>query len=226
MLNRIKDDKDDRWYCKEGTIGPDDYIGVTSVLDIAVPKQLKKYFVNNSAAKQTKRLQETGDLGTAIHNEIEANLNDTTIAEPRLDCIPAMKAWKTWRASNEIKTIQTETIVWSDKLGYAGTFDFIANINGVKYLGDIKTGFFSVKAGWQMMAYKLAAIEMGILEPETKLVGVQVPRDGTEVKTYFYEHEDWLKDSWLSCFQLWKALNFTNLNKSNWKYLKNKVFEG
>ena len=225
VLTRVKDDDDNRWYTKNETLDYNSYIGVTSVLDCAVPKTLKKYFVNNTKEKQEKRLFETADLGTAIHNEIEADLKGVGLESPREDVAPAMLAWKTWRESNEVKTVQTETMIHSDKYGFAGTFDFLAEVNGQLYLGDIKTGFFNVKAGWQLMAYKVAAMECGLLDDSCKLMGVSVPRDGGPVKPFIYEHETWLQDSWFSCFQVWKALYFTKLNKLGWTYLKTKTME-
>ncbi len=222
QLTRIKDDDDNRWYTKNELLDYNSYIGVTSVLDCAVPKMLKKYFVNNTKEKQEKRLFETADLGTAIHNEIEADLKGVGI-DHRSDAAPALEAWKTWREYNQIRTIQTETMVHSDRFGFAGTYDFLAEINGQVYLADIKTGFFNVKAGWQLMAYKVAALELGLIDESCKLMGVHVPRDGGPVKTFVYEHEDWLRDSWFSCFHVWKALNFTKLNKLGWVYLKTKT---
>lgn len=222
-LTVVKDKNGFQWYSFDKSIQPDQIVPrVTSVLDIAVPEKLKNYFTNNSKAKQKKTLDVAANFGTRLHEAVEKDLKN----EPHtldVDLEDAFFRWGNIRDQYNIKAFKTEIQVHSKKEGYAGTVDIIGEFDGKPCVMDLKTGFYSVKAGWQMAAYRRAAIEMGIIDDSYGMVGISVPRrNGEDPKPFVYEHIDFCELAWLSCFQTWKALYFSKLNKMKWKWLFDK----
>lgn len=70
-----------------------------------------------------------------------------------------IKAWKAWKENANAKIIQSEMIVYSRSLWYAGTLDRIVEFNDELWILDIKTG---AKAKWhpvQLAAYSTALAE-------------------------------------------------------------------
>jgi len=220
VLSRVKDDDEFRWYSTSGRLEPQNmYAGVTGILEVAVPQKLKKYFVNNSKGKQEKVLEQTGDIGTAIHKLVEDDLNGLQVTVSS-ELEPAFNQWLILKKKHDIKVIKTEQMVLSEKYGFAGTLDNLIEFEGQPMVGDIKTGFFGVKAGWQIAAYRLAALEMGLITPDFGMVGISIHREGKPGVAFKYEHINWCLKSFVSCFEVWKSLNFTKLNKINWPWLK------
>lgn len=220
-LTRISDSDGWRWYSHGDELTSSDmYAGVTGILECAVDQKLKTYFVKNSANKQTKRLIETGDIGTEIHNLIEQDLNGHTVAITNPETKEPFERWLECKAKHKIKAYRTETMVLSRKYGFAGTFDIYGEIDGKPSVMDIKTGWLGVKAGWQIAAYRLAALEMGLVDTDCGMAAINIKRDGSVGQPFVYEHIDWCTKSFLSCFEVWKALYFGKLNKLEWPWLK------
>lgn len=221
ILTRITDSEGWRWYSHGDELRSDDmYAGVTGILEVAVDQKLKSYFVKNSANKQEKRLTETGDIGTAIHDLIERDLKGETVAISNPALREPFNRWLECKDKHKIKAYKTETMVLSKKYGFAGTFDIYGEIDGKPAIMDVKTGFVGVKAGWQIAAYRLAALEMGLVDPECGMAALSIKRDGSLGTPFIYEHIDWCTKSFLSCFEVFKALYFTKLNKLEWPWLK------
>lgn len=220
MLKRIEDNDGWRWYTHGNQLRPDDmFAGVTGILQVAVPEKLKNYFVNNSATKQEKTLQTTGDIGTAIHDLIERDLKGEEITPPK-ELEKPFSRWQELKKEHNIKAKSLETMVCSQKYGFAGTFDGFGEYDGRPMMWDIKTGYVGVKAGWQMAAYRLAALEMNLIPPETGMVVFNIKRDGSVAKPLVYEHIDWALKSFVCTYEIWKSFNFYKLDRLKWPYLK------
>ena len=222
ILRRVDNlETKERWYSPSDNLEDlkFSYPSVTHILNVAVPQKLKEYFVKNSANKQAKRLEETADLGTAIHNAIESDLKgETPTIAPEISA--AFEKWKEVKEKYRIKSIMTEAQIYSDSWGYAGTFDIYGEFDGKLCLMDIKTGWMNVKHGWQLVAYHDAGVEMGLWPDGIGLVVIQIKRDGSIGQPFVYEHKDWLRKSFHSAFQIWKSFNFTRLNKMEWHWLQ------
>ena len=194
----------------------DFYVSVTTILEVAVPKKLTDYMKKNSAASQEKRLQETADIGSRIHKLIELDLKGEEVI-PDPDCAAAFDKWSTLRHEHNIEATETEQLVYSE-LGYAGTADIIGTFDDKPALMDIKTGWYGVKAGWQMAAYREAWMSLKNIE-ELGLVGIQIKRDGSTGKPFVYEHYDFCFNRFLDCLGIFKGLYYNQLAKMNWKFL-------
>jgi hypothetical protein len=220
-LTRHSDKDGWRWYQEDGK---PDKISVTTILDVAVPQRLKQYFMKNSKASQEKKLKEAGDIGTAIHAAVEADLNgDEVTLTDKTE--PAFNEWLKLKKEHNISAVSTELMVSSDKYGFAGTADIIGWFDGKLCVMDIKTGYYSIKTGWQLGLYRLAHMETDTMKNELGLVGLSIKKDGSVGKPLVYEHIDYVTRAGLHCLEVFKALYFSKLNKMDWKYLKHDAIE-
>jgi hypothetical protein len=106
-------------------------------------------------------LQDSSDLGTAIHEYIQADV-DPRESFPSLEdksdlFFQMVGAWDAWYASQFIEPIYTEGTVYSERWGYAGTFDCLWRVNGKLWLIDIK----SARNMWPDHSRQLAALRSG-----------------------------------------------------------------
>ena len=132
--------------------------------------------------------QEAADYGTMAHAWIEAHLQGKEVS---LEALPvparnAVESMLAWEKEHHIETIKTEQTFYNCRLNYAGTADWIGNLDGQLSLGDWKTSsgiFFNYII--QSWGYVLA----DETENATRLYGQifvgRFGKDGTsEVKIY------------------------------------------
>lgn len=83
-------------------------------------------------------LDDLSEVGTFIHEYIEADINGTFGPDPwRADQEQMVVAYLDWAAENTLEPVATECTFFGN--GYAGTADFVGLINGVPTLGDWKS---------------------------------------------------------------------------------------
>lgn len=119
-----------------------------------------------------RKKEEAGNIGKLVHAFVEncikdpTNLPDMPVNEQaRHGC----EAFLTWREQHKVEFLSCEKVVYSKKYKYAGTYDFLAIIDGKKMLGDIKTssGIYD-EYFFQTAAYELALREEFGKEGATK----------------------------------------------------------
>lgn len=80
------------------------------------------------------------DLGTAVHDAVDAWCTDRYMPEWAPGVAPFMEQFVAFLGAREPKFMHNEATVWSHKYGYAGTLDFIAGINSRLTICDVKSG--------------------------------------------------------------------------------------
>ncbi len=85
--------------------------------------------------------QESADLGSAVHNCIEVYLKKQPVSgliqeNPKIE--KPFNAFLEWQKNSKFELVESEHIVYSE-LGYAGTLDCVAKLNGILYVIDFKT---------------------------------------------------------------------------------------
>ncbi len=99
---------------------------------------------------------DAASLGTLIHEWIEAEHGgmypDTTDAPEFF--WQMVNAWNIWQLSHTVKAVESEVTLWSHQYGYAGTADGIWEVDGVRYLIDVK----SSRHIWDEHYMQLAAL--------------------------------------------------------------------
>lgn len=120
-----------------------------------------------------KAFQKEGDkakeIGSQVHALIEWNLRknigETVGSAPIIHAqegLWAMMVWEDFSKAHDLRPSSIEQTVWSTQHRYAGTMDWVAELDGVQTVGDWKTG----KAIYpeylmQISAYMMALVEMG-----------------------------------------------------------------
>lgn len=182
---------DERWYTKPGNDPLTDipvYTPVPSVTWIAGywPKGVGfyKWLADKGWDEAEAVKAAAGDRGSAVHLAIEKILNgeefriDTKIEDKNrstehevatrgltyeeLLCVASFLKWY-----REVKpeTIATETVVFSDTHGYAGTVDYVCRIDGVPYVIDFKTS----KQVWTEYELQVSAYRVALANGENPL---------------------------------------------------------
>lgn len=100
-------------------------------------------------------LNERAEIGTAVHEWAEAYLNDW-FDYPDLDreSEQAVQQFLDMMTTLDVQMLATEVTVYNHTLGYGGTFDLIAIIDGVLCLVDLKTS----KGLWWEHEIQLSAL--------------------------------------------------------------------
>ncbi len=216
QLQRMQDEELGwRWYYEEGKPRSEWYISVTTALQVLIPQKLQEYMRRTDGEKQKETLTRRSEEGTSFHDLVEADLRGVgfTVADGQRR---AFDAWLEIKNEHNITSDGTELAVASDKYGYAGTFDAVGTVDGERALIDIKTGWVSEKAGWQLGAYRNAIFE----ETGEKLgmYVIQLRSDGRS-KLIKYTHYDFCFSRFLDGLGAFRGFNYWKLNDLGWRWL-------
>jgi hypothetical protein len=113
--------------------------------------------------------------GTDVHAEVESYINFQLYPERgEVALSPQAQLFKEWAEKNEVVFLASEMPVFSKNWWCAGTMDFMCEIHGKRYVGDVKTSnYISPKHFFQCGAYA------GMIDEDIDgLVIVHLPRSG------------------------------------------------
>lgn len=169
-----------------------------------------------------KKKEKAGEDGTNVHSEIEKLIkvsmqvnNGKLEAYMVNDALPTqVKEFVQWAIVNDVKFLASEQRLCSKKLFVAGTADFIAEIGGRLFIGDIKTNNSGIypEHFWQATAYAFMAREMGLYSDFKGVVIVNVPkRGGITVKENYDLKGNF--QAFKACLTLHKFLNSQKTKK-------------
>lgn len=152
---------DERWYIrtetdKKGTItGIKEYPSVTWITE-HYPKGVGFYkWLAQHGWDEAESIKEAaGDRGSKVHQGItslllgnETKMDDTVFNkdtgnqdEMKLEEYEALMSFVAWHKETKPKMLANETTVFNEEFMYAGTADFVCEIEGEKWLIDFKTG--------------------------------------------------------------------------------------
>lgn len=141
--------------------------GVTTILGQTLSKDLMEWAVGcmkdnlskklpsitpadlDDAASEYKRRRDSGaSTGSEAHAMVERFLKGQKV-NPEAgtpEAGNAYKAFLNWYEVTAPEVVNVEEVVYSDEMGYAGTYDAMLKINGKVYLTDFKTTNVSRKA--------------------------------------------------------------------------------
>ena len=173
-----------------------------------------------------KLRSKAGDIGTGIHQMAEwhlrSELKQKVGPEPQVPEASTWgyMAWDDWRRSVNLVPLHIEQTCYSDKYGYAGTFDLLCEMDlpdGTR--GNVLADWKSGKAIYneqpiQTAAYIEAVIEMKHATRPLHGLIVRVPKTigDPEFETK-YIHSDEVKGLFkvfLATYDLWKYLDATS----------------
>lgn len=159
--------------------------------------------------------QKAKDFGSALHNLIEVYLKKQPV-DGLLEELPSLKKpfadFKKWEKENNLKVLENEHIIWSEKYRYAGTLDLVATLNGGKklYIVDLK----SSKAIYPEYLMQIAAYRAAYEERSGKKidgVGIlrlpKVENDTIEWREYTLAEADKAFKAFLHLVDYWWETN-------------------
>lgn len=133
-----------------------------------------------------KQAAKAAEIGSQVHALVEWNLHKEmghkVGPEPKVadKALWGFMAWEDWRKSVDLKPLFIEQVVYSERHGYAGTLDLIAEVSGKLAVIDWKTGkSIYEEAHLQNAAYRQAVREMGHGDPVQGLI-VRLPKVDTD----------------------------------------------
>ena len=174
--------------------------GVTSVLNVIAKPALIGWAVNMACeyirdnysvgcameslleeAKIAHRKKKEGaaDIGKRVHKYLEEWIANEPSEETDEQVMKVARNFIGWAEKNKVKFLASEKRVYSPTLFIAGTLDFICEIDGKKYVGDIKTssGVYGRAYFAQCAGYRLMLEEMGEKDFEGSII-VRIGKDG------------------------------------------------
>jgi len=184
-----------------------------------VTEDYMNFLLGQTAQSYKAIMDRASDLGTTAH---QAAFNFMTTGESKLNedgtqlVIPSsltacVKNIENFITQHGIKPIEKERKIFSEKYGYGGTLDLLADFHGKLTVIDWKTGKYSNKDLWKTEAYRRAWLEMTNQEAETMVV--YAPKNGDPIRTYSVQHNLYCFGMFLSCLNVWKGIVFNDRKK-------------
>lgn len=164
-----------------------------------------------------KRKEAAGDIGTDAHKEIEylvidaiknndgltrliPNNNDNGQVRKMVD------NFLTWATENKVKFLESEKRLYSKEHWYAGTVDLVFEMDGKRYIGDVKTSSAIYNEHfYQMAAYDICLQEMGQEKVDGYIV-INLKKDGT-MDLKMAQNVEINKQAFLHALGLYRIIN-------------------
>ena len=141
---------------------------------------LFKDILKEARTAHRKKKEKAGDWGTKVHEAVEDWIK-RGVEPVGLDemGVRAFENFKKWAEDNNVKFIESEKHLYSREMWIGGIVDLVFEMDGKKYIGDIKTssGIYN-EAFFQMGAYHLMLEEMGEKDVAGYIV-INLKKDGT-----------------------------------------------
>ena len=182
-------------------------------VDYAKSKGTKKdedwYLISNQDLEDarkahTKKKDAAADIGTLVHSAIEDWIKNKT--EPKLDeqGMKMFEHFRKWITDNKVKIIESEKHLYSEKMFLAGICDLVVEIDGQKWIADIKTGGVYPEAFYQMAGYQLLMEEMEIANDIVGHIILGLKKDGEFVERRSISNEE-NKEAFMAAYKLYKV---------------------
>lgn len=158
-------------------------------------------------AAHRNKAQAAADIGTNVHDYAEAFFKKETLPQLMSDQAKrGVEAFHKWIEAHNVQVRASERRIFSKEYFYAGTCDFVAEIDGVLGVGDIKTstGIYP-EMRFQTAAYQHALEEEeGIKFPVRWIVRFDKKTGEFEAKSFYDFALDF--QAFLAALTLHKAL--------------------
>jgi hypothetical protein len=159
----------------------------------------------------TRKKEAAGQKGTDIHALIEERIKKAIAEDGFIKENGAkekqVKEFIQWAIDNKIKFLASELHLYSETYFLGGICDFVCEIDGEIWVGDIKTGRVYAEAFFQMAGYQIMIEEMK-LYPNIKghiIIGL---KNGFEEKRSISNEDN--KTAFLSALSLYRIMAKVN----------------
>lgn len=189
--------------------------------DLEYLKKLSEEWVKILEQARKAHIQKrdkAGQLGTDIHAQIERIVKNAI--ENYEGIILFTNGWEgeekqvqhflNWSKDNKIKFIESELHLYSEKHFLGGICDFICEIDGDKWIGDIKTsnGIYG-DAFWQMAGYNILMNEMKIYSDIKGYIILNLRKNGEFEEKRSISNEEHQK-AFMACLDIYRIKQKTD----------------
>jgi hypothetical protein len=152
--------------------------------------EIKKILEGAKSAHRTKK-EDAGDIGTLVHEAIEQYIKtgkeEAPVHEKAKVCF---ENFIKWVKDKKVIFTESERKIYSQRLRYAGTMDFVCKIGGMTFVGDIKTASGVYDEMWfQCSGYQQAYEEETGIKIDGQII-VRVGKTGDFEAPENYEYEE------------------------------------
>ena len=185
-----------------------DYVKDNLSLNIFKDIERFELLLKEARSAHRKKKEKAGDWGTEVHNAVEEWIKEGK--EPQLTQQNQMKAFnhfKKWAEDNKVTFIESEKHLFSKEMWTGGIVDLVFEMDGKKYIGDIKTssGIYN-EAFFQMGAYHMMLEEMGEGKDVAGYIVINLKKDGTHALK-LAENMELNKSAFKHALGLYKVIN-------------------
>lgn len=141
--------------------------------------------VSEARTAHNKKKEDAGTQGTDVHGMLETLIknaiekNGGFVVQVETGLNNQVDTFIKWASENNVRFLDSEKRLYSETHWYAGTADFVCEIDGKLYVGDIKTSSSIYPEYFiQASAYAHALEEMNLYKGFHGVVIVNVPKKG------------------------------------------------
>ena len=165
-----------------------------------------KSILEQARKAHCQKRDKAGDIGTFVHKQIEKWINKEPTDKMTLQAQKMFRNFTNWATENKVKFLASERQVYSEKYFFAGTYDFLCEIDGKTWLGDIKTssGIYP-EMFFQCAGYQICEEEMGKRKIDGHII-LNLKKDGTFKEKRSISNND-NKKAFLSALNLYRVIN-------------------
>jgi hypothetical protein len=190
-------------YIKENALpyNGDDFAGM-----IATNEEL----LEQARKAHTKKKEEAGKKGTDTHAIIEEIIKDVikidgTIPATLEQDSKQVKHFTNWAIENKVRFLESELGIYSENNFLGGIVDFVCEIDGEVWIGDIKTGNgIYAEAFWQMGGYELMINELKLYPKIKGYIVLNLRKNGEFEEKRSISNEENIK-AFLSCLNIYRT---------------------
>lgn len=159
-----------------------------------------------------KRKEKAGEWGTKTHEKISELIeNAIRISGGEIkDFVKSeekpIQNFIDWAVENKVKFLETEKNIYSERLWIGGIVDFVCEIDGKVWIGDIKTsgsGIY-VEHFWQCAGYDLMLKDMGLYPEVAGYLILNLKESGEILEKRSISNGDNTK-AFLACLEIYRV---------------------
>ena len=181
-----------------------------------VAKPIFESILEEARISHRKKKEEAGQKGTDIHALIEKRINGAIknnngfINKEAIDENEQVQKFILWSQDNNVKFLEVEKHIYSEKLWLGGVCDFVCEIDGEAWIGDIKTGSgIYAEAFFQTAGYQILFEEMGLYPNIKGHLILNLKKTGEFLEKRSISNED-NKNAFLSALNLYRVIEKIN----------------
>lgn len=152
-----------------------------------------------------KRKSSAGDKGKQVHFEIENHIKESMSGKTPEVYPTNIENFVKWVKDNKVKFLESEKNIYSEKLWIGGIVDFVCEIDGKIWIGDIKTSGSGIypEHFWQCAGYHLMLQDMKLYPDIAGYLILNLKESGEFLEKRSVSNSDNIK-AFLACLDIYR----------------------